>query len=112
MDCLEYLFKKISKEKIKIFLFYETKNEIIGEIINSLKRKFNINYTILKDSDYETYEHLLLQSICDHNILANSTFSFWGAYLNKNPNKIVLYPLKFFNLPPLCEKLNYKCILV
>ena len=42
------------------------------------------------------WEQMLLMSVCENNIIANSTFSWFGAYFNQNENKKVCYPSLWF----------------
>ena len=103
-NALQQLIKTTDKDNWKILYFCED-NDInyVNEKVNSLKTDYpNLSFQKI-DSKYQDWEQMLIMSLCQHNIIANSTFSWWGAYLNKNVDKLVFYPCKWFG-PALVEK--------
>lgn len=116
---LDYIIQQINstEKKINVLCFGEKQNENdVLSNINKLIQYFpDIQYTPICNCDLLDYEEMILMSCCTHNIIANSTFSWWGAFLNKHNNKIVTYPETWFgksiekqvsNICP-CE---WKCI--
>lgn len=68
---------------------------VISDDTEWCKRHFKgKNITIVPHIDPLTDLHVA--SLCKHNIISNSTFAEWGAHLNTNPGKIVLYPNPWF----------------
>ncbi len=57
----------------------------------------------------KNYLDLYAMSMCEHNIICNSTFGWWGAYLNENKNKKIIGPRKWFG--PSLSHLNSSDIL-
>lgn len=95
-DSIEMIKQKVENP---IFIFF-------SDDMAWVKENFNI-----PDAEYidwntkeNAYIDMFLMSNCKHNIIANSTFSWWGAYLNRNSDKIVIAPSKWINLPN--QKLN------
>ena len=90
---------------------------IFSDDIEWCKNNFNYNNCIFVENTNDI-ESLWLMSMCSNNIIANSSFSWWAAWLNSNPNKIVIAPTTWFgpayadkkdnfeNLPPEWIKLN------
>ena len=84
---------KFMEEKIGNMTYFVFSNDIKW-VKENIKAK-NIIY-INSDEPRIPHEDILLMSLCKNNIIANSSFCWWGAYLNQNKEKLIVTPKKWF----------------
>lgn len=78
--------------KDNLFVFFSDDMNWVKENFKSLNAIY-----IENNNNDKSYLDMYLMSNCKHNIIANSTFSWWAAYLNKNIDKKVIMPSKWYN---------------
>jgi len=82
---------------------------IFSDDLNWAEEQFKIQATFVKiENGQKPYLELDLMSKCKHNIIANSSFSWWGAFLNRNSSKIVIMPKRWVLDENINAKINLK----
>ena len=92
--CSENYYKKAidtiaekTQEPITLFIF----SDDINWVRNNVKFNYDTVYVDINSGKQAVFDLDLMKN-CKHNVIANSSFSWWGAWLNENPNKIVVAP--------------------
>ena len=96
---LSYILDNYKTSNTELTVMYFCEDEDIDDVqtkILYLSEKFPELKFIRGDNNLEDWEQMLLMSCCHHNIIANSSFSWWSAYFNSWNDKIVCYPSVWF----------------
>ena len=94
---IQHIIDTTKKQNLKILYFCEKEDiQQVNVVIEQLHVLFTECKFIRVNNNIEDWEQMIMMSLCQHNIIANSTFSWWGAYFNTNSNKIVCYPEVWF----------------
>lgn len=96
--CDEKYYRQAIKhicENVDTPVFYVFSNE--PDWCESFMQQFGVEFKIVNwNQGRDSYQDMYLMTQCKHNIIANSTFSWWGAWLNDNTKKIVVAPRVWF----------------
>lgn len=95
IDSLNHIIESSNTKAHTVLIFCEEEDVLfVNSQIENMRELFPTCRFIRQAS--VDWEEMILMSLCDHNIINNSTFGWWGAYLNYNKDKIVCYPEAWF----------------
>ena len=92
---IEYITKRVNPPHF--FLF----SDDIDWVVENLKMEHP--FTVVDINKGKGWLDMNLMKQCKHNIIANSSFSWWGAWLNENPQKIIIAPEKWTARKQKCD---------
>ena len=96
-NALGYMLGETQTPRTVLFFCEKDDTDYVFEhYIQRLQQTYPQCEFILADQNLPDWKQLLYMSLCEHNIIANSTFSVWAAKLNENLNKQVCYPWIWF----------------
>lgn len=95
-DCRFYLFTN-DKQWARAQIAEYKKMESNDTDAKTPGARLHDNIEVVDLGERNDYAEFVLMSRCKHNILANSSFSWWASYLNRNADKIVLVPDRWLN---------------
>jgi hypothetical protein len=93
-EALKTIQNLLPNKKIKYFVFSGAAYGDDG--MSWVKENFKLNNAVYVEN-LDRFQQMCLMSLCDHNIIANSSFPWWGAYLNQNENKKVICPYNYLD---------------
>lgn len=94
-NALEYILLMDSSVSLVKYYCEEEDIETVNTNVATLRKEFR-NVVFERDVADSDWEEMISMSCCKHHIIANSSFSWWGAYLNTSREKIVCYPSVWF----------------
>ena len=103
INALRLMIDRLSTDRFRVIYFNESQDQSTVNVSIKVLSKTFPNLVFVQADLSEDWEQMLLMSVCNHNIIANSSFSWWGAYFNQNPDKLVCYPSVWFG-PSLADK--------